>query len=502
MDLGIVLQEDSEVHSYLELMKGIKLEKYFDDENQSIGRNKKNRVQILHAILFGYMVNVRSTREIANACRNDIRFLYLTDGMNPPSHTLINDVINEMNLSLESLMIEINQEIMKREEIDIEKLYVDGTKIEADANKYTFVWTKQVLKARDKLYLKISRAIPKWNEIFKEQGYRETKIKTTYKSKYLEKTRNRMLGVIDKLGISFIYGKGKRKTEIQRVYEKNVEYHEKLAEYEEKLRIAGNRNSYSKTDHDATFMHMKEDHMKNAQLKPGYNVQIGVSNEYIMMVEAYQNRNDHKTFEPFLEKYHLAYNKYPKYPVADAGYGSYDNYQYCKSKGMELYQKYNTWSKEKEKKQKNNPYKFENFHINDEGIRICPNGKRYPEIDRYTNTNGKYNKTIIVYECESCKGCSFKKQCTKAKGNRQTKITRGLEDFKNEVRENLESALGIDLRIQRSVQVEGAFGVIKEDMKFRRFTRTEMTGIKTELYLIVIGYNLKKYHNKKYRLIS
>ncbi len=273
-------------------------------------------------------------------------------------------------------------------------------------------------------------------------------------------------------------------------------------EYEEKLRIVGDRNSYAKTDHDATFMHMKEDYMRNAQLKPGYNVQIGVSNEYIMMVEAYQNRADQRTFAPFLEKYNLAYDRYPKYPVADAGYGSYENYQYCKSKGMGLYQKYNTWSKEKDKKYQKNPYKFENFKTNEVGIKICPNGRLYPEIDRYQSTKSKYNKTITVYECESCAGCPLKKQCTKSIGNRQSKITMGLDELKDEVRSNLDSSLGIELRIQRSIQVEGAFGVIKEDMKFRRFTRTRLTGIRIELYLIIIGYNLKKYHNKKYRLIS
>jgi transposase len=502
MDIGIVLQEDSEVYSYLELMKGIRLEKYFDFSNQGIGRNRKNRLQIINAILFGQMVNVRSTRQIANACRNDIRFLYLTGGMNPPSHTLINEVINEMNLSLESLMVEINQEIMKREKIEIEKLYVDGTKIEADANKYTFVWTKQVIKARDKLYHKINKAEPKWNEIFKEYGYKEIKEKPTYNSRYLEKTRNRMIGIVDKQGVSFVYGKGKRKMAIQRVYEQITEYRDKLADYEEKLKIAGDRNSYSKTDHDATFMHMKEDHMKNAQLKPGYNVQIGVSNEYIMMVDAYQNRSDQKTFEPFLEKYNLAYDRYPMYPVADAGYGSYENYRYCQSKGMALYQKYNSWAKEKEKKYKTNSFRFDNFKINNEGTRICPNGRKYPEVGRYISNHSKYNKTMIVYECESCEGCSLKKQCTNAQENRQSKIIEGWDTLREEVRNNLDSPLGIELRIQRSIQVEGAFGVIKEDMKFRRFTRTGLTGIKTELYLIVIGYNLKKYHNKKYRLIS
>ena len=71
--------------------------------------------------------------------------------------------------------------------------------------------------------------------------------------------------------------------------------------------------------------------------------------------------------------------------------------------------------------------------------------------------------------------------------------------MKVKVKENLDSELGIQLRVQRSIQVEGAFVIMKEDMKFRRFTRTMFSGIKLEIDLIAIEYNLKKFHNKQYR---
>lgn len=499
LDLGIILHPKSEVHTYLELTKGIKLEKYFGN-NSNLGRIPKNRVKIMNAILFGYMIGFRSTRAIQQACINDIRFMYLIDGMASPSHTLINNVMNEIKEKLDSLLLEINTEIMKREDIDIERLYIDGTKIEADANKYTFKWRKSIEKHLVKLFLKITKEIKQYNELIKEYGYKSIQVKEKYKSREIEKIENRLVGLIDYLGIELVYKQGKRKTPVQRLYDNMNDYYNKLKEYEKDLKIIGtNRNSYSKTDHDATFMHMKEDHMRNSQLKPGYNVQIGVSNEYIMVIEAYQNGSDQKTFKPVLEKYNIMYNKYPTYPVADAGYGSFDNYSYCIEKGMKLYQKYGMWSKEREPKFKKQIFKQENFKQDKSGNYICPNNKKlikqYDFVSKYIGA--PHTKTR--YECFYCDKCRKKKHCTTAKGNRTITVLNGYKKIKNKVNENLNSELGIELRVQRSIQVEGAFGIIKEDMKFRRFTRTMFSGIKLELNLIAIGFNLKKFHNKQYR---
>ena len=502
LDLEIIIEKDSEVYTYLELMKGIKLEKYFGRES-NIGRIPKNRVKIMNAILFGYMIGYRSTRKLEEACKNDIRFMYLIEGMNPPSHTLINNVMNEIKEKLDSLLLEINQEIMKREDIETDKLYIDGTKIEADANKYTFKWKKSILKFRDKLYIKISKALPELNELFKDNGYKGITEKEKYKPKEIKKIVNRLVGLIDYLGIKCVYGKGQRKDPIQRVYDTFKEYYEKLEEYAKDLEILGpNRNSYSKTDHDATFMHMKEDHMRNAQLKPGYNVQIGVSNEYIMVIDAYQNGADHKTFKPILEKFNIMYNYYPKYPVADAGYGSYDNYSYCLENNMELFQKYGLWAKERDSKFKKLIYNKENFRQDRNGFYICPNNKKFIKQYDYESKYIEYPHTKTKYECLYCDKCRKKNKCTTAKGNRTISILNGYREMKDKVIENLDSELGKELRVQRSIQVEGAFGIIKEDMKFRRFTRTMFSGIKLELNLIAVGYNLKKFHNKKFRTIN
>lgn len=499
LDLGIKIKKDSEVYTYLELTKGLALETYFEKPKDK-GRQRKNRVQILNAILFGFMVDIRSTRALASACLHDIRFMMLLEGMNPPSHQLINDVMNDVGDKLTALQTALIHEIMMRENVNQERLYIDGTKVEADANKYSFRWKRAILSHQKKLYQKISRDLPKANALFEASAYKPVAIQESYSIKTLTKIVHRLIGLIDQRGLELVYGKGKHKSELQRIYDTFKSYLERLESYQKDLTIIGpQRNSYAKTDHDATFMHMKDDHMRNAQLKPGYNVQIGVSNEYIMVIEAFQNGSDHYTFQPLLEKYHVMYDHYPAYPVADAGYGSYDNYAYCLDKGMGLYQKYGMWAKEREPKFKHNMYNKENFRIDTQGRYRCPNNKVFEHVRNYRNKRIKADHLIEEYECFYCSKCRQKKACTTAKGNRTITFIQGYDKMKQTVIENLDSPLGIELRVQRSIQVEGAFGIIKEDMRFRRFTRTGFKGIRLELDLITIGYNLKKYHNKQYR---
>ena len=300
-----------------------------------------------------------------------------------------------------------------------------------------------------------------------------------YEAEYLKRILDFLSREVEQTEVSFVYGKGTRKTALQRDYEALFDYHKKLNEYNDYIRIIGaDRNSCARTDHDATFMHMKEDYMRNGQLKAGYNVQIGVSNEYILHLDIFQDRNDYQTLIPFLEGYRKAHGFYPKYPVADAGYGGLNNYRYLKMHDMELYQKYSMYGKDtSDKKRMSDPY-FALSLVKDGKDYVAKNGDRLT----YTYTNKRGND---VYTLPSGK-------------------TKEINDeniaYQKEVIENLTSELGIELRVQRSIQVEGAFGVIKEQMAFRRFKRRGIQNVKFEFYLIAIGYNLAKLHNKKYRI--
>ncbi|RDU23262.1 hypothetical protein DWV06_10465 [Anaerosacchariphilus polymeriproducens] len=300
---------------------------------------------------------------------------------------------------------------------------------------------------------------------------------------------------------NFIYGKGHHKTLQQRQYEKLLEYTTKLEEYVEKVSICGpDRNSYSKTDHSATFMRIKTDYMGNDQLLPAYNVQIGVADEYIAVVDVNQYRSDMDCFIPLMEQFYHTYGFYPKYPTADAGYGSYNNYIYCEQHGMEKYMKFPMFKKEtKDKKYHDNPFRAVNFKVDEEGNLKCPNEKTfYLEYRQYVRGN-QYGRQEEVYACEDCSGCPYAKQCKKTDKNRTIRINRELTKMHEEVIENLESIHGALLRMNRSIQAEGTFGIMKNNRWYKRIVRKGIDSVKLEIYLVSIGQNLYKYHNKQMR---
>lgn len=226
-------------------------------------------------------------------------------------------------------------------------LFIDGTKSEANAHKFTFAWKKAVLNVQFKLFLKISKEL----ELLNEELNETLEIKSVYDSLDLVRSVGLLLSKIDELGIPFNYGKGARKQPYQRLYENLLAYQLKCRDYEIKFSICGQRNRYSKTDPDVTFMHGKEDdYNKTGLFKPYYNIQIGVSDEYILHFGVYSNPTDTKTFIPFMNESIQHYQDVPQKPVADAGYGSYDNYCYCLNNGMKLMMKYSHYSQEKKKK--------------------------------------------------------------------------------------------------------------------------------------------------------
>ena len=300
----------------------------------------------------------------------------------------------------------------------------------------------------------------------------------------------------------FIHGIGHRKTPEQRYFEKLTEYRNKLGEYVEKLEICGNdRNSYSKTDKSATFMRVKRDYMGNDQLLPAYNVQVGVADEYIAVVDINHYRSDMDCFVPLMEKFHDMYGFYPTYPVADAGYGSYNNYIYCQEHGMEKYMKFPMYKKETtDKKYHDDPYRAVNFRIDEDGNLRCPNDRKMIFSYRKDVKNNNYGRQEEIYVCEDCKGCPYAAQCKKTDKNRTIRLNEELTAMHKEVLDNLESIHGALLRMNRSIQAEGTFGVMKYDRWYKRLVRRGQIKVELEIFLVSIGFNLHKFYNKQMRL--
>lgn len=484
-------------------MEEINLEKYLKNVPKHFtGRFRYDPVSMLKTVLFGFMSNgYISLRELEDNCRVNLRFIYLMDNKTPSYRTFgyfINEILSD---SIEEIFCDINKKIFEIEHVDLQHLYIDGSKFEANANKYSWVWKKATEKSRYRLFGKITQLFTEINQELKYAGM-QLCINTEYAPEYLRQSAVRYAEMYQLDERQFVKGRGHRKTVQQRHYEKLTEYASKLEEYTEKIQICGDRrNSYSKTDHSATFMRMKTDYMGNDQLLPAYNVQIGVADEYIAVVDVNQYRSDMDCFVPLMEKFRAYYGHYPKYPVADAGYGSYNNYIFCEQNGMEKYMKFPMFKKEtKNLKYHEDPFRAVNFPIGEDGIMRCPNGKAFHLQYRRNIKGNAYGRQEEIYQCEDCSGCPFVEQCKKTDKNRTVRINRELTTMHQEVIENLESIHGALLKMNRSIQAEGTFGVMKNDRCYKRIVRRGINSVKLEVFLVSIGQNLYKFNNKLKRM--
>ena len=485
-----------------EIMKGIDIEKYLRPIENRIGRPRYNPVRILKVILFGFMDGgYASLRELEDRCRYDIRYKYLMEQEMPSYRTFGHFIKDFLEDSVEELFLMINKELFARESVDLEHLYIDGSKYEANSNKYSLVWKKASEKSRYKLYGKITALLEQMNLELQCYGL-EIMTNTEYVPEYLEQILQQYRRVLGIDPEKIHRGRGHHKTAQQRNYEELRKYTDKLRTYTEQLRICGGkRNSYSKTDHDATFMRMKRDYMGNDQLLPAYNVQIGVADEYIAVMDVQQYRSDMDCFVPLIEKFHRYYGIYPRYPVADAGYGSYNNYLYCREHGMEKYMKFPLYKKiTTDEKYRDDPYRAENFRIDDDGNMICPNGKKMMFSHRENIKGNQYGRQNEVYRCEDCSGCLHADRCKKTDNNRTIRLNEELTSIHREVLNNLESIHGAFLRMNRSIQAEGTFGIMKYDRWYKRTVRRGLKSVMAEMFLVSIGHNLYKYCNKRTKL--
>jgi transposase len=463
------------------------------------GRKPAAPPRILTKIMFyAYMEERYSSRKIQKSCERDINFMWLLAGNPAPSHKTINE-FRKHRLSgvVEKLFYRFIEILYEVGEVSLLNIFPDGTKIEANANRYTFVWKKAVEKfsARlsekakliaaemEKLYL---RPFPVTDETFDQDVYAMLKFLKCEK---------------ETKGIETVQGSGKKQSNEQKLMKALEELHQKHMEYEEKKDILDGRGSYSKTDKDATFMRMKDDHMRNGQLKPAYNVQIAVESEYIVGAGVFQSCNDLGTLIPLLEsmfEHCPLIAKHLKKVIADSGYESEEIYTFLKKLNIEAYIKPQNYEQSQTRKFKNDIGKRENMVYNAETDEYtCANGKQLRAIGTSKRkTKSGYESEVTIYECESCEICLHKEKCTKAQGNRKMEVSKKFIEMRAESLENITTNRGKLLRVNRSIQVEGAFGIMKEDRHFDQFLTRGLSNVKTELFLLCIGYNMNKFHAK------
>ncbi len=448
--------------------------------------------KILFKILvYGYMTGNYSCRDIESACKRDICFMWLLNGCVAPDASTIARFQNIRLLPIiENLFYQFVQLLYEQNEISFKNIFVDGTKIEANANRYSFVWKSAIEKYISKLSIKEQA---KLEDIKNKYGF-NTNLSVVKCLEYLKQ-------LVELQNIRFVNGKGKHKSQIQKDIEILTDIYEKSSEYSVYLEKIGNkRNSMSKTDEDATFMRMKEDHMRNGQLKPAYNIQIGVDSEYIVGIGSFADRSDARTLIPFLERIKKNTNKVYANVVADAGYESEENYIYLAENNQVSYIKPMNYEISKTRKYKTDIYRAENLlYIQDKDVFMCSEGKELKKV--YTKESMSANGYILkhnIYRGEQCVHCPNKDKCySNKKENKEIKVSINFLAQRKNSLSNITSEEGIVLRMNRSIQVEGAFGVIKQDMGFRRFLTRGKRKTETQFMLLALAYNIQKMYNKR-----
>ena len=421
--------------------------------------------------------------------------MWLLAGQKAPDHsTIARFRTGFLADACETLFYQMVRRLEDAGELSKETVFIDGTKLEACANKYTFVWKKSVGKWEEKMFQKIQASIQLLNREYLQDfsAVPETRTQDLQKIVLFLEERCRTDNTV------FVHGRGKRKNRTQRYLELFRRFLERQTIYNWHTASFQGRNNYCKTDPDAAFMHMKDDHMRNAQLKPGYNVQIAVDSEYIVATDIFQDRNDVWTLVPFLKtmKENLGF-RYPSV-TADSGYESEEAYTYLRSVNLKAYIKPQTYEKWKKRSFKRDISKRENMGYNEKAdTYTCHAGKTlFPIFIKKQKSKSGYESEVTVYECEDCTGCLHKGKCTRAKGDKRLYISKSFLEKRQESYENILSEKGILYRMNRSIQVEGAFGVLKNDYEFQRFLLRGKTKVKLEILLLCMGYNLNKLHAK------
>ena len=310
---------------------------------------------LLKVLFYAYLNNIYSCRRIEKALQENIHFMWLSGNSTPDFRTINYFRGKRLKDTIHRLFAEVVKLVQGLGYVSLDMQYIDGTKIESAANRYSFVWKGPVEKNKARLEQKIQSVLTAIEAQIKQESHQPDKEQAKAIDSALLKEKLRALN-----------GKLKQsdaatKKELKKLEEEHLP---RLEKYEKQLETLGGRNSYSKTDEDATFMRLKDDHMQDGQLKPAYNTQISTEEQFITHYSIHQTPGDTTTLKQHLDGFEQHYHTRSKEVIADAGYGSQENYELMEAKAMDAYVKYNYFHKEQKRKQKNHPFVQQNLYCN------------------------------------------------------------------------------------------------------------------------------------------
>ena len=478
------------------IVEGLDL-KDFKELYKEKGRCPYHPKMMLKIILYAYMNNIYSCRKIEKAVQRDIHYIWLA-AQERPDFVTINRFRNRVKKEINNIFTQVVLVLADQGFITLDVEYIDGTKIESKANKYTFVWRKTVEKNRAKLQEKIRVLLGQIDDVIAQDKAAETD-KVDFTPETLTSLITELQDSLSAEPEPTDKAQKKQQREKKKQIKELEKHRDKLGEYDDRLAQIGERNSMSKTDPDATFMRMKEDAMNNGQTKPGYNLQISAENQFITDFALFPNPTDTLTLIPFFNSFLSRYGHLPQTAVADSGYGSEENYRFMDEAGMDAYVKYNRFHIEQRPRYKPNPFHHDNFHYNaDEDYYVCPMGQHMTRVGTsHSKTASGYRSENARYRAQNCKGCPLRCLCYKAKGDRRTiEVNHRLNEYKRKARELLTSEEGLKHRGRRCIEPEAVFGQMKFNMAYRRFRHFGKDKVTMDFAFFAIAFNLKKMCSK------
>jgi transposase len=442
---------------------------------------------LLKVLVYGYLNNIYSSRRIEASVKENIYFMWLA-GMAQPDHHTINRFRSErLRNILKEVFAQIVLLLVDSGHVSLKEIYTDGSKIESVANRYSFVWGKAIKTSRDRIKQQLKELWAYTQKVASaEKGDDTPPDFDKIDSKTVKET-------IDKIDAALKDIEKVDNKVAQKLKYAKKHWPDKLKQYVKQEKILAGRNSYSKTDPGGTFMRMKEDYMRNGQLKPGYNVQISTNDQFVVNYSLHPNPTDTKTLIPHLQQHKKLYGSLPQVQVADAGYGSEENYQYLHKQNIEAYVKPTDFDRKQRKNWQPNPFASDQLQYNAEkDVYLCPVGTPMKNIGQYKRKERGFLKTYTKYKATGCRDCPLRSACHKQKGNRVLHVNHQGRHLKQQAYERLKTEKGIYYRKRRPADVEPVFGNIKSNKNFKRFFLKGIEKTEIEWGLICIAHNLKK----------
>lgn len=443
---------------------------------------------MMKVVIYAYLSNVYSGRKIEEMLRDNVKMMWLSGQQYPDHNTITRFITTRLSNSLKTILTEVVLMLQDAGVLDIRELYVDGTKIEADANRFTFVWNKSIKTRKEKMLSQLLQILEYAGKVSEQD------LSDISPTSYTEVSEEYICEAIAAINET-LAGHDVDKELSRKLKRMGKEWPEQLKKYKEQEKTLNGRNSYSKTDPDATAMQMKEDHYGKSQPKPGYNVQISTNNQYIVNLDIFQTPSDTVTFKDHLEGYKKLFGTAPLSVTADAGYGSEENYEYAEGNGIEAYIKYNNFDKEKTQKWRLDISHAENLYYNAEkDCFYCPMGQPMNWIEDYeSNTKTGFSQEVSRYRAINCDGCPLRGACHKAKGARTIDINRNAQRLRFKAKEALTSPVGEMKQNRRASEPEVVFANVKHNKHFRRFTFRGKGKVEVQCCLMALAHNLGKY---------